>query len=145
MNLGLGYLPAWKPSCSYFVGKVDVQPLVHWYAVHQDGASRHSIDNSYHRYKAYLVDPDFNLAEGWTKTWNADFNMETVQHEKLLDLSFAYPFPIFPTVGEDRTLDFSHHLEFEAESCTLFLGASYVPERLRHPMLTIHLLDSRGR
>jgi hypothetical protein len=144
VDLPIGYRYAWKPDFDYSETAVEMKPLVDWYAINRDGSSRHLIDNSYHLHKADVLDPDFLPPDGWTMTWNEKHDAEGVEHESLPNYNFKYPFPIFPVVTENKAHFFSY-LEFEANSCTLFLGTSYDAEPFMfETSMDFELQDSRG-
>jgi hypothetical protein len=145
VHIPFGYRHAWKPVFENCEAEVEIKPLVDWYAIHRDGVSRHLIDNSYHLHKADVLDPDFSLPEGWTMTWNEQHDAEAVEYESLPNYSFKYPFPVFPVVTENKVPFFSSYLEFEANSCTLFLGASYDGGTfMSEARMHVDLQDSRG-
>ena len=114
---------------------ITINPLVDWYAIPAErNASPLRIDNSYHLWRA----DGFTLPHGWTKNWQQQY-----VHEKLPDCTFRYPFPVFPYPVEDTTDLFSHFLQFEAESCTMFLGSPLLEQPPGSP-LDINLVDTSG-
>lgn len=143
--LTLGYQQAWKPDLDFICLDVKIRPLVHWYSIQKDTFSRHLIDNSYHLYQADIEDPDFTVPDGWNKTWNDKHHGEAVQHSSLPSYWFKFPFPIFPAATQDSAHSSSVFLEFEAETCSLLLDASYRTDFDPEASLNIDLLDSGGR
>jgi hypothetical protein len=145
VNLSFGYQRLWKPVFDYYETEVEIKPLVNWYAINRDGSSRHLIDNSYHLHKADVLDPDFSPPDGWNMTWNEEHGAEAVEHESLPNYSFKHPFPVFPVVTENKVPFLCSYLEFEANSCTLFLGASYdAGTFMFETQMNVDLQDSRG-
>jgi len=125
VKLHFGYAASWELEFDYSRSDVEINPLVDWYAAREDGSSSSLIDDSYNRHKAVLLNPAFELPNGWTKKWNFDHKADAFEHDDLPNHSFKQPFPIFPAVREDQSHLFSQYLNFEVNSCTLLLGATH--------------------
>jgi hypothetical protein len=92
-----------------------------------------------------IREPSVTTTDGWHKTWSETYKKDAVQHDSLPSFLFKYPFPLFPAAKADSSYSFSCFLEFEAEACMLFLGASNLTSPVLRQSQQVDLFDGLGR
>jgi hypothetical protein len=78
----------------------DIQPLTEFYAISKDRKTRYVINNSYHRHKADVHEPEYVPPRGWSKIYGYKCGKEFFKQESFF--GSRLPIPNIPTYSKEQ-------------------------------------------